>query len=396
MKQKPTILYLDHTAELGGGELALIGLIKNLDRSKFEPIIVLCTEGPLVEKFQSIGIEPVVLPISSDVSGTRKDAITGGSLAKLKVVWATVRYAGKLSKFIRQNRVDILHANSLKADIIGGIAGRMAGVKVIWHIRDRIEDDYLPSKVVLLFRWLADHLPHFIIANSHATLETLHLQHRPAQAIYSGIDLPEIFDTPADLNQPVIGLVGRITPWKGQHIFIDAAAKVIQTFPDAKFQIIGAPLFGEEDYLEQIKIQAEKLNISSSIEFLGFRKDAQALLSKMSIVVHASTTGEPFGQVVAQGMAAGKPVIGTNGGGVPELIVDGITGVLVPMGDSAAMAQAICSLLTDPVRCKSMGEAGRKRAAEKFTAETTTREVENVYNELTQSKYKTSIKGELE
>ncbi len=377
-----TILYLDHTAELGGGELALLGLVKNLSISEFHPIVVLCSDGPLVEKFRIIGIEPQILPISSEVTDTKKDAIGGGTLSKLKVVWATLRYSVLLARFIRSNRVDIVHTNSLKADFFGGIAGRIAGVKVIWHIRDRIVDDYLPAKVVLVFRWLADHIPTFIIANSVATLETLHLRRKPGKAIYSGIDMPNEMPSSTTDSTQYIGLVGRITPWKGQHIFIEAAAKVLKSYPDVKFQIVGSPLFGEEDYLAQIQKQVKSLDIENSVEFLGFRKDVPALISKMAMVVHASTTGEPFGQVVAQGMAAGKPVIGTNGGGVPELIENEVTGLLVPMGDSEAMADAIVILLNDPASAAEMGRSGRKRSVKLFAVEVTTRDVENVYRSL--------------
>lgn len=102
----------------------------------------------------------------------------------------------------------------------------------------------------------------------------------------------------------------------------------------------------------------------------------------MDILVHASTTGEPFGQVVVEGMAAAKPVVATNGGGVPEIVPDKVTGLLVPMGDAPAMAAAIIEVLSNPTLAQAMGEAGYNRVREHFTIEITARRVETVYDSL--------------
>ena len=110
---------------------------------------------------------------------------------------------------------------------------------------------------------------------------------------------------------------------------------------------MGSALFDEYDYEREIHRLVDSLGIANSIEFMGFRSDVSALIANFQIVVHASISGEPFGQVIVEGMAAGKPVVATNGGGVPEIVIGGITGLLVPMGDSPAMAEAICRLLED-------------------------------------------------
>jgi glycosyltransferase involved in cell wall biosynthesis len=118
------------------------------------------------------------------------------------------------------------------------------------------------------------------------------------------------------------------------------------------------------------------------VEFTGFRDDVNQLLQKMDIVVHASTTPEPFGQVVTEGMAAGKPVVATRGGGVVEIVEDGETGFLVPMGDAHKMADAVCSLLESPERAREMGIKGRERVHQQFSIQRSARMIESVYGEV--------------
>jgi glycosyltransferase involved in cell wall biosynthesis len=179
-----------------------------------------------------------------------------------------------------------------------------------------------------------------------------------------------------------IGLVGRISPFKGQHVFLEAASTVRDQFPHARFQIIGGALFAEDDYEARVRDMAASPRLKDAVEFTGFRPDVHRLISDLDILVHASTTGEPFGQVVVEGMAAGKPVIATRGGGVPEIVIDGVTGLLVPMSDAPAMAQAVCHLLQNPQAAADMGRRGQERALTCFTAQATAANVARVYTDF--------------
>ncbi|HZK82002.1 MAG TPA: glycosyltransferase family 4 protein, partial [Humisphaera sp.] len=182
--------------------------------------------------------------------------------------------------------------------------------------------------------------------------------------------------------QATIGLVGRISPWKGQHIFLRAAVLVRERYPRARFQIVGAALFSEHDFEREIHALADSLGVADAVEFTGFREDVGDLIAAMDVLVHASTIGEPFGQVVIEGMAAGKPIVATNGGGIPEIVQDGVTGLLVPMGDAAQMADAVCQLLADPVKSQEMGQLGRRRVMKYFTIQQTAARVERIYDRV--------------
>ena len=380
------ILYADHTAKLGGGEIALLHLVQHLDRTRFQPVVVLGEDGPLRAKLEEAGVETHLLLLSSGVTETRKDTLGLATLLRMGDVARSGRYVLALRAFIRAQNVGVVHTNSLKSDILGGAAARLAGVPLLWHVRDRIDSDYLPGPVARVFRWLCRWLPARVVANSHSTLETLTQgQDLPRMGVVHDGVLPHPAPAQARthaLHAPTIGLVGRIARWKGQHIFLEAAARVHAKFPEARFQIIGAPLFAEQAYEEEIQAQARTLGLEKCVEFLGFRTDVPALIDGLDILAHASITAEPFGLVIAEGMAAGKPVVATNGGGAREIVADGETGLLVPMGDAEAMGAALLQLLEDPEEARRMGQCGQQRVAAQFSIERTARGMEAVYTEM--------------
>jgi glycosyltransferase involved in cell wall biosynthesis len=388
------VLYVDHTAKLGGAELALIHMVANIGPG-YQPVVVLFSEGPLVDRLLAMGIETHVLPLDRSVTEARKDSLGLASLLRIFGLVRIFLFILELRRFIRRHEIAIVHTNSLKADLIGGIAARFARVPVIWHLRDRISDDYLPPIVARVVRRLARIIPHQVIANSLATLKTLRLKsyrdahvlpNAPALArrfhvIHDGINLRELPPAPVDEPRRIltVGLVGRITPWKGQHIFIEAAAIVRREFANVRFQIVGGALFNETEYEDEIRKLLALRELEDVVEMTGQVPDAKRLIAKMDLVVHASITGEPFGQVIIEGMEAGKPIVATNGGGVPEIVLHGVTGLLVPMGDVTAMAQAILRFLGDREFREKTGRLGRQRILSHFTIDQMVRKIHRVY-----------------
>jgi glycosyltransferase involved in cell wall biosynthesis len=152
--------------------------------------------------------------------------------------------------------------------------------------------------------------------------------------------------------------------------------------PDIRFQIVGSAMFDEQEYERRIRALCTSLRLDDVVTFAGFRPDIDAVLHNLDVVVHASTLGEPFGQVIVEGMAAAKPVIATNGGGVPEIVVNGETGLIVPMSDPSAMADAICQLLKNPELRLEMGRKGRERVRSHFTLNRTAQGVQAVYAKI--------------
>jgi glycosyltransferase involved in cell wall biosynthesis len=374
------VAFVNHTAQLGGGEIALLELIRNLDRSKIQPIVVLFADGPLVPLLREM-TEVHILPLSSGVLKANKDHLGVGSLLQGSSVIAGIAFLWRLHGLLQSIQPRIVHTNSLKADILGGIAGRLAGLTVIWHVRDRITPEYLPRLVVRAFQVFATLIPSFIIANSAATLSCLSLGDEPKEqgvmsmcrVVHDGVDPKKYKGTiNSTENKPLtIGLVGRISPWKGQDIFIESIYLLHDKYPDVRFLIIGAPTFGELEFEKHVHGLIQQYGLNNVVRCTGFEPDIPKFLSSLDIVVHASTIPEPFGQVIIEGMAAGKPVIATNGGGVPEIIVDGVTGILVPMKDPRAMAEAISNLIMNAHLRTMMGIAARQHVENNFTIQQT-------------------------
>jgi glycosyltransferase involved in cell wall biosynthesis len=386
------VVFVNHTAELGGGEIALLELLRNLDRSRIEPVVVLFAEGPLAALLRETA-EVHILRLSTEVLKANKDRLGLRSLLRGSAVLAGLAFVFRLQRLLLSLRPEIVYTNSLKADLLGGVAGRLAGVPVIWHVRDRIAPEYLPRKVVGLVRLLARVVPHAIVANSAATLSTLKLDGTwsgtaRARVIHDGVDPAKY--TPGPIRETggplTVGLIGRISPWKGQDVFLQAVRLLhrAQRWPQegVRFEIIGAATFGEVEFERRVRRMQMEAGLAEIVQFTGFEADIVQRLGRLDVVVHASTIPEPFGQVIIEGMAAGRPVIATDGGGVPEIVADGVTGILVPSRDPQALANAMAQLLGDAALRARMGDAGRAQIERRFTIRRTAEAVENMCKDV--------------
>jgi glycosyltransferase involved in cell wall biosynthesis len=179
----------------------------------------------------------------------------------------------------------------------------------------------------------------------------------------------------------VVGIIGRLAPWKGQHIFLEAVAKLSVKQSNLQARVIGSALFGEEDYERALKRKADELGISSLVDFTGFRAEVAEELAELTVAVHASAVPEPFGQVVVEAMACGTPIVATAGGGPGEVITNGVDGFLVPPGDADALAESVGRLLEDAELRETMSQAGMVKA-ERYRPERIAGEVESVYSSL--------------
>ena len=390
------ICYLDHTAKLSGGEIALARLLETIDRTAVDPWVILAEDGPLAARLRAIDIRVDIVPLSDSVLDVRKDTIESGIFGKVGLMFSVLTYGFKVAALLRTEPVDIIHTNSLKSDLYGILVSWICRVPLIWHIRDHIDVTYLPAFAVKMMRFLAARVPAFVIANSQSTLDQLHLAvAKPGAVVPSGVD-PQgevVYDGIASRIPPVasdvessgplrIAIVGRLAKWKGQHIFLEAASKLIEDGIDAQFLLAGTAMFGEDDYVAELHAQVDRLGLQDKVVFLGQVDPIDAFLPTVSILVHASTSPEPFGQVVIEGMAAGIPVVATDGGGVKETVVHGETGLLVPMGNAQALADALMMLIDRPELRAKLSSKGRQRVLRHFTASITARKVERVYREV--------------
>jgi glycosyltransferase involved in cell wall biosynthesis len=371
---KPRVVFLDHTAVLSGGELALLRVLPDLD---VDAHVILAQDGPFADELRFAGATVEILPLEEDTRDLPRERV----LAQLPIqTFRALRHARRLARRLRELDPDVVHTNSLKSALYGGVASRLAGVPVVWHIRDRIAPDYLPRSAVLLVRAAARFLPTAIVANSRETLSTLP-KRRPAFVVSSPV--AEAGPRRNGADGPLrVGMVGRIAPWKGQHVFLDAFARAFGD-GDERARIVGAPMFGadEEAYGERLLELTGALGLNERVEFTGFRSDVAGELAHLDVLVHASVLPEPFGQVVVEGMAAGLPVVAAAAGGPAEIIDSERTGLLYPPGDADLLANALLRLAGDVALRRRLGDAARE-SARAYSPAAVARQLEAVFRSV--------------
>lgn len=373
------VALVSHTARMGGAEFSLFSIVERLDGRSVEALVVLGEEGPLAERLRALGVEVVVHPLDRSVRDRRKDALGAAGLANPLVLVRALRAAAGLARLFRARNIDVVHTNTLKAHFLGGLAGRLARTRVVWHVRDHITSPYLPAAMILLLRLAARVLPHRVVAVSASAARTV--GRKDVAVLHQGVDSPEDPVHRSGGSPLRVGLVGRIAPWKGQDIFLAAAARLAPEFPDTEFVLAGAPLFGEEPFERELRRQAAGLGLSGRVRFVGFCDDVWSVYRDLDVVVHASTLPEPYGNVVIEAMASRRPLVAAAAGGVLELVEHGRTGLLVAPGDPEALAKAIARLLRSPEERHRLADAGRRHIEENFSSERDAADLETLWRD---------------
>lgn len=397
-------VFLSHTAAPSGAELATLRLLSALgDRAlhagarhtatpdggaldggtlegatQVRASMLLTEDGPLVELLRARGIPVTVCGNDFDSRGL---TIAGsGPLRLLAGAFELVRLGARLGRQVRAENADVLVAQSTKALLMGAVAARRARVPLVWQVHDRIASEYFGTVLACALRVLGWVAARGVIANSHATLATLHTRGRLAAVAYPGVEdiaagerAPQ--RAPADTR---IVLVGRLTPWKGHDILL-RALPLLQRPPRA-VTLVGGTFFGEQDHRRELERTAADLAIP--VEFTGHVDDPSPYLREADIAVHCSVTAEPFGQVVVEAMRAGCAVLASDAGGPTEIVRHDIDGLLVTPGDPAALAAALDRLIADPALRTRLAVAGLRRSRQ-FGIEQTARVVTDLLHTVT-------------
>lgn len=350
-------VFLAHTAAPSGAELATLRLLDALRATGRCHVTMIYTEdGPMVARMRARDIDTLVVAGRFDSRAMR---IGTGSLGLITGFVALLRLGWAVGAVVARTRADVVVAESTKALVLGAVAARRARIPLVWQAHDRVSPDYFGKVPALAIRVLARLVCRGQLANSRATAATLPTG-LPTVIAYPGVELPA---APADPRTraaaaAVVVVVGRLSPWKGQDVFLRAIA-ALRVRP-TRVLLVGGTFFGEEPYRAQLEKLAAELGVAA--EFTGHVDDPAEYLSAADILVHCSVLPEPFGQVVVEGMAAGCAVIAATPGGPAEIIRTGIDGLLVPGGDVAALTGALDTLLHDPADRVRLALAGRDRA----------------------------------
>jgi glycosyltransferase involved in cell wall biosynthesis len=379
-----TVVYVQPTSEVGGSDIALFNLVSHLDRRAYRPVVVVPRPGPLVPMLQAAGVRTLVHPMLQ----LRPVKDPAYQLRYLAAFGPTVL---SLVRLLRREGADLVHTNSLYS-LYGAWAAWVARVPHVWHVRE-IPD--VPRPLSALMAAMALRRSVRVIPMTEAVGRVFQ-RRRPkpqqVQAIPDGIDLTRFHpgirgDRIRDAlgiapGVPLVGWVARLDPWKGADVFVRAAAAVSARYPDTRFLVCGGELPGYEAYATGVQELAASLGLGDRIAFTGWTyrlDDIPEVMAAVDVLVHTSVRPEPFGLVLVEAMATAKPVVAAADGGVPEVVEAGVTGLLVPPGDSAGVAGAIVALLSHSSKAAAMGWAARARAERLFDVRDYANRIEGLY-----------------
>ncbi|WP_341312398.1 glycosyltransferase [Paraburkholderia sp. IMGN_8] len=368
----PSVLFVDQSGQLGGAEFALLQLAGSCtSRSQ----VVLLSDGPFRARLEALGARVDVLN-DARVSGVVRQ---GSCLNCLRAVPGILRQVRAIAS--RARDFDVLFLNTQKALVLGALGKPLHRKPVIWYQHDILTREHFGRVQLGVVKWLVRFAVDQVVANSKASAQSLAALTGVAvdtvPVIYNGIDAGA-FSRVAGTNMAalrrrlglpehawVAGLFGRLAPWKGQHIALDALARL----PGVHLVLVGAPLFGEDAYAQRLHQQAEQLGIADRVHFAGFQDDVPAWMKAMDVILHTSTEPEPFGRVIVEGMAAARPVIAAAAGGVTEIVRHRHNGWLVKPGDVAALADAIEALRAEPALAQRLAAQALADAQNEFSVD---------------------------
>lgn len=336
----------------------LNALLKYTDLTRFQVSVgILSRDDVSVQPLVDLGAEPVQFEMRH--------------FADLSVI-------NPVARELAERRIQVLHTHRVRPDIVGRVAGHRAGVPVNVSTQHYLGEWQERGRLIgFLVRMLYKHtLPYTqsivnISATEMALMREMNIPAEKLEVIYNGVDgdafYPEkdlgttqVFQ--AEDESPVIGAVAYLTKRKGMHHLVAAFRRVADRFPRARLKIVGD---GEER--QALERQVRMLGLADQVALLGNRSDIRSLMNGFDVFVLPSLW-EPFGLVIAEAMACSRPVVATNVGGIPEIVEDGVSGILVPPANADRLAEALIALLLDDGRRRDMGRAGRKRFLEQFDA----------------------------
>jgi glycosyltransferase involved in cell wall biosynthesis len=369
------VLHVLSGCTVGGCEQHVLALLARLDRERFEPWLA-CFEAepdeaaPMIPLFRAAGVRTI------DLKATRR--------TDPAALW-------RFGKLLRRGQFDIVHAHSFRTELGSVFWSRLSGLApIVVRTVHNVDEFYVSPRYAPLTR-LSAHGLDKIVAISDAVAEYLRhgaaLPDRKVVRIHYGIDpapfqpdLPPPSRRPESdpLSRPTLGMVARLAPQKGHRVLFDALPAVRAAIPDVHVRVIGHE---ELSTTAELRHYAAERGVEDLVGFEGFRADVARVMADMDVFVLPSLW-EGFGLVLLEAMAAGRPVVASAVGPIPEIVVDGVTGLLVPPGDSAALAEAAIRLLCDPELAAALGRAGRARVERELKVDTMVARTESLYHEL--------------
>ena len=397
------VLYVENGIGYGGAIICLRHLVRNLDRERFEPIVVTGkTDGP----YSDVAREARWLPLRDRIVDTlgwqrriRESAfartaprladLTRWMLGRADDALNFVPYFARLTVTVARTRPALIHANNEpQCNRAALMAGKLLGIPVVCHVRGEYPRQTkvlrwlysLPDQFIAVSRWISQGMANLGVAEERRT------------CVYDGIELEKL-DMHADgaafrsrhgirTDEFVVGLVGLLIPWKGQRLFLEAGRKLIARIPNLRLVLIGGTPQIWQSYERELHTIAADPAFGGRVIFTGHVSEMARVYNGLDVVLSASTSPEPLGTVVIEALALGRPLVAPAHGGAAEMIEDGKTGLLFKPGDAEALESAIFRLYENRHLGRALGHAAREKALRTFAVQRHVEEVQAVYERV--------------
>ncbi|MFN3193049.1 MAG: glycosyltransferase [Aureliella sp.] len=371
---------MDQTGQLGGAELCLLDLVLARKAGAFSDRVVLMQDGPFAQRLRESEID-VSIEELGESGRIRKESSLFTKLGSVGRVWSVSR---KLAALARD--YDAIYANTPKALIMGVVAAFLAKKPLVYHLHDILSASHFSSSSLRLLVAFANRSQQ-VIANSQASQNAYQDAGGRTESlvVYNGFDPGSYAERPDAIDAirrelrlgeggAAVAVFGRLAPWKGQHIAIEA----VQRLEDVRLFIVGDALFEEEDYRRRLEEQVVQLGLSNRVHFLGFRSDVPELMRAFDVVIHCSTAPEPFGRVIVESMFCGTPVVASSEGGAAEILTHGETGLLASPGDVTELSEMIRQTLSDHESARERAQKAYRSAVERFQLDSVVGQINGV------------------
>lgn len=398
------ILFLEASSGqvVGGSLTGMLELIGGLDRTRYAPVVVLYEEKAVTRQLRAHGIPvrifskrrlPKEHSLQTSDGYQRAKGYPGvtpllrGIRATLTFVFETLPAALRLAAVFREEAPEIVHVcNGFRGNLDAIVAARLCKIPCVVHCKGFDKHSYIER---LFAPGVAAAVCMTVAIEQHCREQGM----KPPEyhVIYDGLDLERFRPTRSrdDVREelgiakdaPLVGVVGNLQEWKGQHVLLEAMVEIARDHPAVVAVVVGGAHRSGRAYADGLRRFVAANGLGDHVVFTGARQDVADVMNAMDVVVHSSVRGEPFGRVIIEAMSVGRPVIATRAGGVPEFVHDGADGVLVEPGNAKELAGALRTLLASHAKRRALGDAARV-AVRKFSLQSHVEQITRLYDRI--------------
>jgi glycosyltransferase involved in cell wall biosynthesis len=373
-----------------GGPRVLLNMLSSLDLNQFHPLVITQMDSQLVAEVEKLGVEVVIVPPSHMLNQKDEGAIKQGLLGKVKSYLSLKKYNKSIQEILASKQIDLVWTRNVKGVMFVGWACKWLKLPLVWDVGMETQS----KGIVRFIHKIGLGLTTVIVTEAdmqHKGIfgERLYEKFKEKfRTIYPGIPRDRIQEI-TDLREKKgisdkfeVITVGTVCERKNQKMFVDAAIRTCKAKSDVRFSIVGGAR--EESYLDDLKEIVSSSGYADRIIFLGWRDDVANIMAKSDLLVMTSVNeGVPY--VIHEALYAQLPVIVTDRGGMPETVIDGVTGYIIPLNDVELLSSKIEFLMENQTSARSFGSAGYKFAQERYSPEKWSLNYASLFHKLTAS-----------